>query len=117
LKNSLSNGLRIDLAALSKRYRSSSSWIKGERQLDIAGQSKIQTTYHQTTKIIISMATGDMFTGSLIFASSVELFKKMELKLILTKTNSVMNATRHLRAIHVLSVSKIQMLTAKTAKM
>jgi hypothetical protein len=117
LKSSLSNGLRIDLAALSKRYRSSSSWIKGERQLDTAGQSKIQTTYHQTTKIIISMATGDMFTGSLTFVISADLLKKMKLKLIMTNSNSVKNATSHIKAIHVLSVSKIQMLTARTAKM
>jgi hypothetical protein len=50
------------------------------------------------------MATGDMFIGSLIFARSAELFKKMELKLILTNLNSVKNAIRHIKTINVLAV-------------
>jgi hypothetical protein len=63
------------------------------------------------------MATGDMFIGSLTFANSAELFKKMELKLILTNSNFVKNATRHIRTINVVAVRKIQMMTAKIAKM
>jgi hypothetical protein len=53
----------------------------------------------------------------LTFANSAELFKKMELKLILTNSNFVKNATRHIRTINVVAVRKIQMMTAKIAKM